>query len=142
MEFQPFDISSHAGLLAKGKNVLAIHGLNHDTTSSDMLIVAELVYANDEESGTSLPICEPPAERTPESILLAGRLAKRAPDSKVYFVWGKTGTLRNNHNYSGYIITDKNRRYIFSIMINHFTNDLSKIKEAIVDFLTYLKSNS
>ena len=58
------------------------------------------------------------------------------------FVWGKTGTLKNNHNYSGYIITDKNRIYIFSIMINHFTNDLSKIKEAIVDFLIYLKSNS
>jgi len=58
------------------------------------------------------------------------------------FVWGKTGTLKNNHNYSGYIITDKNRMYIFSIMINHFTNDLSKIKEAIVDFLIYLKSNS
>ena len=51
------------------------------------------------------------------------------------FVWGKTGTLKNNHNYSGYIITDKNRTYIFSIMINHFTNDLSKIKDAIVDFL-------
>ena len=58
------------------------------------------------------------------------------------FVWGKTGTLKNNHNYSGYLITDKNRIYIFSIMINHFTNDLSKIKEAIVDFLIYLKSNS
>ena len=58
------------------------------------------------------------------------------------FVWGKTGTLRNNHNYSGYIITNKGRIYVFSIMINHFTNDLSKIKEAIVDFLIYLKSNS
>ena len=58
------------------------------------------------------------------------------------FVWGKTGTLKNNHNYSGYIITDKNRIYIFSIMINHFTNDLRKIKDAIVDFLIYLKSNS
>ena len=58
------------------------------------------------------------------------------------FVWGKTGTLKNNHNYSGYLITDKNRVYIFSIMINHFTNDLSKIREAIVDFLIYLKSNS
>ena len=58
------------------------------------------------------------------------------------FVWGKTGTLKNNHNYSGYLITDKNRMYIFSIMINHFTNDLSKIKEAIVDFLIFLKSNS
>ena len=56
------------------------------------------------------------------------------------FVWGKTGTLRNNHNYSGYIITDKGRIYVFSIMINHFTNDLSKIKEAIADFLIYLKS--
>jgi len=62
--------------------------------------------------------------------------------NKKDFVWGKTGTLKNNHNYSGYIITDKNRIYIFSIMINHFTNDLSKIKEAIVDFLIYLKSNS
>ena len=61
---------------------------------------------------------------------------------KEEFVWGKTGTLKNNHNYSGYLITDKNRIYIFSIMINHFTNDLSKIKDAIVDFLIYLKSNS
>ena len=56
------------------------------------------------------------------------------------FVWGKTGTLRNNHNYSGYIINDKGRIYVFSIMINHFTNDLAKIKEAIADFLIYLKS--
>jgi D-alanyl-D-alanine carboxypeptidase/D-alanyl-D-alanine-endopeptidase (penicillin-binding protein 4) len=61
---------------------------------------------------------------------------------KEEFVWGKTGTLKNNHNYSGYLITDKNRIYIFSIMINHFTNDLSNIKQAIVDFLIYLKSNS
>ena len=58
------------------------------------------------------------------------------------FVWGKTGTLRNNHNYSGYIITDKGKIYVFSIMINHFTNDLDKIKEVIADFLIYLKSNS
>ncbi len=75
------------------------------------------------------------------------RIKKIFPENYVIqnekdFVWGKTGTLKNNHNYSGYIITDKNRIYIFSIMINHFTNDLSKITEAIVDFLIYLKSNS
>ena len=75
------------------------------------------------------------------------RIKKIFPENYIiqnekHFVWGKTGTLRNNHNYSGYIVTDKNRRYIFSIMINHFTNDLSKIKGAIVDFLIYLKSNS
>ncbi len=58
------------------------------------------------------------------------------------FVWGKTGTLRNNHNYSGYIITNKNKLYVFSIMINHYPVELEKIKEAIADFLIYLKSNT
>ena len=58
------------------------------------------------------------------------------------FVWGKTGTLRNNHNYSGYIITDKGKSYFFTIMINHFTKDLSEIKSVISDFLKYIKSNA
>ena len=58
------------------------------------------------------------------------------------FVWGKTGTLKNNHNYSGYIITDKGRQYVFSIMINHFTDDLDIIREVISDFLKYIKSNA
>ena len=58
------------------------------------------------------------------------------------FVWGKTGTLKNNHNYSGYIITDKGRQYVFSIMINHFTDDIDIIKQAISDFLKYIKSNA
>ena len=57
------------------------------------------------------------------------------------FVWGKTGTLKNNHNYSGYLTTDKGKRYVFSIMINHFTEDLSKIKSAIADFLIFLKTS-
>jgi D-alanyl-D-alanine carboxypeptidase/D-alanyl-D-alanine-endopeptidase (penicillin-binding protein 4) len=57
------------------------------------------------------------------------------------FVWGKTGTLKNNHNYSGYLITDKGKRYVFSIMINHFTEDLDKIKSAIEDFLIFLKTS-
>ena len=57
------------------------------------------------------------------------------------FVWGKTGTLKNNHNYSGYLTTDKGKRYVFSIMINHFTEDLVKIKSAIVDFLIFLKTS-
>ena len=55
------------------------------------------------------------------------------------FVWGKTGTLKNNHNYSGYIITNKRKLYVFSIMINHFTEDIDIIKNAIADFLIFLK---
>ena len=57
------------------------------------------------------------------------------------FVWGKTGTLKNNHNYSGYLTTDKGKQYVFSIMINHFTEDLDKIKSAIVEFLIFLKTS-
>ena len=57
------------------------------------------------------------------------------------FVWGKSGTLKNNYNYSGYIITNKGKQYVFSIMINHFTEDLDKIKSAIVDCLIFLKTS-
>ena len=57
------------------------------------------------------------------------------------FVWGKTGTLKNNYNYSGYLNTNKGKQYAFSIMINHFTEDLDKIKSAIADFLIFLKSS-
>ena len=59
-------------------------------------------------------------------------------EDKEDFVWGKTGTLRNNHNYSGYIKSRKGKYYLFSIMINHFNSDLSDIKESIVDFLSYV----
>ena len=57
------------------------------------------------------------------------------------FVWGKTGTLKNNFNYSGYLINDKGKAYVFSIMINHFTEDLDNIKNTIKDFLIFLKSS-
>ncbi len=62
-------------------------------------------------------------------------------DNTEAFAWGKTGTLKNNHNYSGYLITDKGEQYVFSIMINHFTEDLDKIKSAIADFLIFLKTS-
>ena len=62
-------------------------------------------------------------------------------EDKQAFVWGKTGTLRNNHNYSGFIKNKKGKYYVFSIMINHFNSDLSDIKESIVDFLLYINRN-
>ncbi len=46
-----FDITSHLGLLAPGENVLAIHGLNWQSSSSDMLISPQLV-AESTQSGS------------------------------------------------------------------------------------------
>ena len=62
-------------------------------------------------------------------------------EDKEDFVWGKTGTLKNNHNYSGFIRNKKGKYYIFSIMINHFNSELSDISQSIVDFLLYVNKN-
>ena len=62
-------------------------------------------------------------------------------EGKDDFVWGKTGTLKNNHNYSGFIKSRKGKYYLFSIMINHFNSDLSDVKQSIKDFLLYVNTN-
>ncbi len=41
--FEDFDVSGQVGLLRKGENILAIHGMNSSTTSSDLLFSAELI---------------------------------------------------------------------------------------------------
>jgi len=43
INFQDFDISSHLHVLNRGKNVLALHGLNISPSDSDFLISSELV---------------------------------------------------------------------------------------------------
>ena len=46
MRFVSYNISDHRDLLKIGHNVLAIHGLNHSKTSSDLLMVPELQASN------------------------------------------------------------------------------------------------
>ncbi len=45
---QEFDITVYRGLLRKGANVLAIHGLNWQTDSSDLLILPQLAVVRNE----------------------------------------------------------------------------------------------
>ena len=54
------------------------------------------------------------------------------------FVYAKTGTLRNNHNLSGYIVSKKGNWYVFSIMVNHFESPTNQIRLAIGDILEYV----
>tara|TARA_B100001175_G_scaffold217828_1_gene185278 strand:+ start:582 stop:1823 length:1242 start_codon:yes stop_codon:yes gene_type:complete len=50
-------------------------------------------------------------------------------------IYAKTGTLRHNHNLSGYWISEKGNVYVFSIMANHFTGPTVEIRKAISELL-------
>jgi hypothetical protein len=49
--FEDIDISSSLGALQRGTNLLAIHGMNSSTTSSDLLISVELVVTEGGSAG-------------------------------------------------------------------------------------------
>ena len=56
-------------------------------------------------------------------------------DYQLQEVYAKTGTLRHNHNLSGYLISDTGNIYVFSIMVNHFTSTLTEIRKSINELL-------
>ncbi|MEZ4973101.1 MAG: D-alanyl-D-alanine carboxypeptidase [Cyclobacteriaceae bacterium] len=53
---------------------------------------------------------------------------KNAYKGDTPYIYGKTGTLSNNHCLSGYILTKKNRLLIFSYMNNNYTVPTRKIR--------------
>ncbi len=55
-------------------------------------------------------------------------------DSKP-FIYAKSGSLGNNYNLSGYIITKSGKTLIFSIMNNHFTKRTSEVKRKLSSLL-------
>jgi D-alanyl-D-alanine carboxypeptidase/D-alanyl-D-alanine-endopeptidase (penicillin-binding protein 4) len=56
------------------------------------------------------------------------------------FIYGKTGSLRNNHSLSGFIYTDKGNRLIFSYMNSNYTLPSSVIKREMDKVLRMVKS--
>lgn len=62
-------------------------------------------------------------------------------DNGQAFVWAKTGSLSNNHNQSGYLITRRGKRLAFSFMNNNFTRPTRQIRDEMVRIVTYIHDN-
>ena len=57
------------------------------------------------------------------------------------YIYAKTGTLGNNFNLSGYLITNSGTTLIFSFMNNHYTKPTAVVKEEMGEVLRLIRDN-
>ena len=69
---------------------------------------------------------------------VSGTLQRAYANPKLPVIYAKTGTLRNNHNLSGYIIDRNQQWYAFSIMVNQHTATTIAVKKGIQQLLEVL----
>lgn len=60
---------------------------------------------------------------------VSGTLEDWYPGNPDPYIYAKTGSLGNNHNLSGYLLTNSGKMLIFSLMNNHFMKSSSEIKK-------------
>jgi D-alanyl-D-alanine carboxypeptidase/D-alanyl-D-alanine-endopeptidase (penicillin-binding protein 4) len=57
------------------------------------------------------------------------------------YVYAKSGTLGNNYNLSGYLVTNSGKVLIFSYMNNHYLHNNNAIKEQMQTTFEWLRDN-
>lgn len=57
------------------------------------------------------------------------------------FVFAKTGSLSNNHNLTGFLITGSGKKLIFSFMNNNYTRPTAEIRSEMESIITFIHQN-
>jgi D-alanyl-D-alanine carboxypeptidase/D-alanyl-D-alanine-endopeptidase (penicillin-binding protein 4) len=102
-------------------------------TPRDMITILDLIYKevnNPEKLFSLLPAGGQ-----------SGTLKNAYPRTAQPFVFGKTGSLSNVHNQSGYVNTKKGKTYIFSFMNNNFVLPTATVRKEMVRIMTYIHEN-
>jgi len=67
-----------------------------------------------------------------------GTLKNAYPKTDRPFVYGKTGSLFNVYNQSGYLLTKKGKTLSFSFMNNNFVTPVGELKKEMAKVITYI----
>jgi len=108
-------------------------GLSRQNLFSPRCIVALLGKILDEVKNDDLVHSLMPTGGVVGTIRSAYKTDKGRP-----FVWAKTGSLNNNYNQSGYIVTRKGKRLAFSFMNNNFISSSRQLRDEMVRIMTYI----
>lgn len=57
------------------------------------------------------------------------------------YVFAKTGSLSNNHNLTGFLITGSGKKLIFSFMNNNYTRPTADIRSEMESIITFIHQN-
>jgi D-alanyl-D-alanine carboxypeptidase/D-alanyl-D-alanine-endopeptidase (penicillin-binding protein 4) len=83
-----------------------------------------------------------PQQRLFSLLATSGKGTMRtAYKADIPYIYGKTGTLSNNHNLSGYLITKKGKILIFAFMNNNYVTPTSNIRKNMEDVLINIRKH-
>lgn len=102
-------------------------------TPADMIAVLGLLY-KDYNSSEQLFAMLPAGGKS-------GTLKNAYPKTETPFVFGKTGTVSNVHNQSGYIVTKKGRVFSYSFMNNNFVLPTASVRKEMARIVIFIHEN-
>lgn len=102
-------------------------------TPRDMVKLLELIYTEVNDPARLFALLPAGGK--------SGTLKNAYPKTDTPFVFGKTGSLSNNHNQSGYVLTKSGKTFIFSFMNNNFVQPTAQVRKEMVRIITYIHDN-